>query len=294
MSNYHVYISIISKPRYTSTASCWFTIWKLNKLVVKTEFNSAFTKGAIQAFICSRWLHNLSTGPTLRGAQAAPGVGPAREGHPEPLSTSHLPSPTSASPAPHSGQPQQSPPCSAWNPKPNPGLGESSLWDSKQQLRNKMWVPKIRDRAFYDQIYLIKFHCLLYCQSQWLPKETKHCTSTTRFSQIFTTSPNPWKSQGPFPMCCDTWTMAGHSSSTEPWGSRVLQCPVCAMSVHSPAQPPAGAGQTTPELTQRGNLTHHCGAAGHRWGSASVHSTRTRCTAHLAHAARPAMFCHWW
>lgn len=35
MSNYHVYISIISKPRYTSTASCWFTIWKLNKLVVK-------------------------------------------------------------------------------------------------------------------------------------------------------------------------------------------------------------------------------------------------------------------
>lgn len=181
MSNYHVYISIISKPRYTSTASCWFTIWKLNKLVVKTEFNSAFTKGATQAFICSRWLHNLSTGPTLRGAQAAPGVGPAREGHPEPLSTSHLPSPTSASPAPHSGQPQQSPPCSAWKPKPNPGLGESSLWDSKQQLRSKMWVPKIRDRAFYDQIYLIKFHCLLYCQSQWLPKETKHCTSTTRF-----------------------------------------------------------------------------------------------------------------
>lgn len=54
VSNYHVYISITSKLRYTSTASCWLTIWKLNKLVVKTEFNSAFTKGAVRAFICSR------------------------------------------------------------------------------------------------------------------------------------------------------------------------------------------------------------------------------------------------
>lgn len=32
VNKYHVYIPIITKPCYTSTASCWFAIWNFNKL----------------------------------------------------------------------------------------------------------------------------------------------------------------------------------------------------------------------------------------------------------------------
>lgn len=87
VNNYHVYISIISKLRYTSTASCWFTIWKLNKLVVKAEFNPAFTSLHLQQVIAQP--EQAEPCPRAsRAAQPAPGKGPAREGHPKPLSTS--------------------------------------------------------------------------------------------------------------------------------------------------------------------------------------------------------------
>lgn len=177
MSNYHVYISIISKLRYTSTASCWFAIWKLNKLVVKTEFNSAFTKGAVEVSICSRWLHNPSRqnsapepalGPPW-GQLIHPGTGSAREGYPDapqhpwcPVGgTSHLQPPPPAQPSPlqwaataHESSGLRSvkvPGARAAQPEiPNQTQPQSSLWDPKHQLRSKMWVPEIRDRAFYD------------------------------------------------------------------------------------------------------------------------------------------------
>lgn len=54
MNKYHVYISIITKLCCTSITSCWFAIWKLNKLCSKKK-NSILhlPKGAIRVSIYS-------------------------------------------------------------------------------------------------------------------------------------------------------------------------------------------------------------------------------------------------
>lgn len=61
VNKYHVYISIITKLCCTSITSCWFAIWKLNKLCSKKK-NSILRlpKGAIQVSTDSRRLHGLS------------------------------------------------------------------------------------------------------------------------------------------------------------------------------------------------------------------------------------------
>lgn len=159
-------------------------------------------------------------------------------------------------------------------------------------------MPEIRDKAFYDQIYLIKFHCLLYCQShQRLPKETKHCTFTTRFSQILTTSPNPWNSQGPFPSALqhinNGRTQTPALRRPEPLGSRstsvtsVCVCHVCAFTNPTSWWYRTNNSAANPERKQNmllwgleGGQVSCTGEAPEpgRRGSASVPSTRTMCT----------------
>ena len=60
VNKYHVYISIITKLCCTSITSCWFAIWKLNKLCSKKKNLILYLpKGAIQISVYSRRLHSL-------------------------------------------------------------------------------------------------------------------------------------------------------------------------------------------------------------------------------------------